>query len=213
MAAKPRKSPPTGDALLADQAGDLLARFPDAIEFVRRCVADGNILVSSTELAVAMHELLVLVNRATEVLPRVSDRHGRPISSGPLGPACLIAKNWFELREAKARHSRQLATEALDGMEAAAREARRRFDREPAPEPPPRALSTPRRPDDAAPKSKQRGRPFSSPPTADARILAAWRGGSFKKIEDLARELGKSPRDVRLALDRVRKRLRQRRNK
>lgn len=52
----------------------------------------------------------------------------------------------------------------------------------------------------------RRGRPQDTDPKADARVFDAWQTGNYKKFADLARELKIERRDVKLAIDRERKR-------
>jgi len=56
-------------------------------------------------------------------------------------------------------------------------------------------------------KLKKRGRPADSNAEEAKRISEAWKTGQFKDTNDLARELGKTQREVMLAIDRHRKRL------
>ncbi len=56
-------------------------------------------------------------------------------------------------------------------------------------------------------RRRKRGRPRDTDPKADKRIADAWQSGQHKTYADLARELKKSEREVRAAIDRHRQRL------
>jgi hypothetical protein len=56
-------------------------------------------------------------------------------------------------------------------------------------------------------KLKRRGRPADTDAKGDKRIFEAWNTGQYKGYADLARELGKTEKEVSLAIDRHRKRL------
>jgi len=55
-------------------------------------------------------------------------------------------------------------------------------------------------------QSPSTGRPQDTDQAADKRIAEAWGTGEYKNLEELANALDKRKRDVRLALDRHRKR-------
>jgi len=57
------------------------------------------------------------------------------------------------------------------------------------------------------PKRRKPGRPTDTDPKADKRIFDAWNTGQYKTYEDLARKLGLKKRDVKLVIDRHRRRL------
>ena len=57
------------------------------------------------------------------------------------------------------------------------------------------------------PTKGNRGRRLESDPKEDERIYNAWKTGSYRKYEDLARELGLPKRTVELAIDRHEKRV------
>jgi len=55
-------------------------------------------------------------------------------------------------------------------------------------------------------KPRTRGRPSDTDHKADREVYEAWRSSGCKSIEDFAGTLGKKPREVRVAIDRHRKR-------
>ena len=57
------------------------------------------------------------------------------------------------------------------------------------------------------------GRKRDTDPKADKKIAEAWQTGRYKTHAELGKELGKSERDVKLALDRHRKRTPRRKNR
>jgi len=66
---------------------------------------------------------------------------------------------------------------------------------------------TAKMPSPLVPRRRRRGgRPRDTDAKQDKRIADAWQTGRFAGYDDLARELGKTKRDVRMALDRHRKR-------
>jgi len=69
------------------------------------------------------------------------------------------------------------------------------------------APGTPSRvPNRKSKKVGKRGRPVDTDLKADERIMEAWSTGGYNTCEQLAKALGKKKRDVKLALDRHRKR-------
>jgi hypothetical protein len=58
------------------------------------------------------------------------------------------------------------------------------------------------------PKRPGRGRPIDTSPQADAKITEAWETGRYQTYDQLAREKGITKRDVKLSIDRHRKRQR-----
>jgi hypothetical protein len=56
-------------------------------------------------------------------------------------------------------------------------------------------------------KPRKRSRPVDTDARADKRVYEAWKSRRYKNYSDLARELKMSERDVKMAIDRHRKRV------